>query len=170
MIRIVQAKERNELDEVRKLIHRFVEWHRQRHLQDIALIDSYFDQKAFEEELATLPGKYTPPEGSLLLAYINDEPAGCVALRKIDDLSCEMKRMFVYEQFHGTGVGKALSKHIIEDARSAGYKKMRLDTSIRQKEAQTLYEKMGFNRIEAYYDLPEDLRNWLVFMELDLSI
>ena len=77
-----------QLDQVRELMRTFVDWHRKRHFQDISLIDEYFDSVAFDKELASLPGKYAPPQGKLLLATHNDIPAGCVALREIDSYSC----------------------------------------------------------------------------------
>ena len=159
----------DELDQVRALMRAFVAWHRERHQQDLALIDAYFDAAAFEEELASLPGEYAPPTGQLLLATIDGAPAGCVALREIDAESCEMKRMFVYPEYHGRGVGRALSEAVIDAARTAGYRVMRLDTSIRQAEAQALYRRIGFRSTVPYYDLPEELRRWLVFMELPLQ-
>ena len=157
------------LDQVRALMRAFIDWHRQRHLEDIERIDEYFDAAAFEAELAALPGKYAPPRGCLLLATQDGCPAGCVALREIDVRTCEMKRMFVYTHLHGKGVGRALAQAVIEQARAIGYQSMRLDTSIRQDEAKALYRSLGFRIIEPYYDLPENLRNWLVFMELDLQ-
>lgn len=157
-----------ELDHTRALMRAFVSWHRARHADDIHLIDRYFDAAAFEEELASLPGKYTPPDGALLLAMENDRPAGCVALRRVNDHACEMKRMFVYPEYHGRGVGRALADAVIESARVLGYRSMVLDTSIHQAEAQRLYRRIGFEPIEPYYDLPDDLREWLVFMELRL--
>ena len=59
----------------------FVAWHRERHVEDIALIDRYFDEAEFEAELAGLPGTYASPEGRLFIAYQDGQPAGCVALR-----------------------------------------------------------------------------------------
>jgi len=157
-----------QLDSVRHLIRSFIAWHRERHVEDLALIDSYFDSAAFEQELASLPGSYVAPHGRLLLATFQDEPAGCVALRAIDKEFCEMKRMFVYRRFHGKGVGLALGQRVIESARQSGYRAMRLDTSIRQAEALGLYRRLGFVDIAPYYDLPQSLREWLVFMELKL--
>jgi GNAT superfamily N-acetyltransferase len=95
-------------------------------------------------------------------------PAGCVALRRIDEEACEMKRMFVYEALRGEGVGRALGQAIIDEARGAGYRTMYLDTSIRQHEAQMLYRRLGFLDIGPYYELPPELRDWLVFMKLPL--
>ena len=165
---IAQPTSRAELDAVRQLMRSFIAWHRERHVQDLALIDAYFDTDAFEEELAGLPGHYIAPHGDLLLASLDGEPAGCVALRAIDDDFCEMKRMFVYPRFHGQGVGLALGRQIIESARALGYRGMRLDTSIRQAEATGLYQRLGFRLIEPYYELPQTLRDWLIFMELRL--
>jgi putative acetyltransferase len=157
-----------QLDQVRSLMRSFIAWHRARHREDTHLIDAYFDAGAFEQELASLPGKYVPPHGQLLLATLDGAPAGCVALREIDSSPCEMKRMFVYTQFHGKGVGHALAEAVIKEARALGFRTMRLDTSIRQQEAQRLYQRMGFKTIEPYYELSAELKNWLVFMELVL--
>jgi GNAT superfamily N-acetyltransferase len=157
-----------EVDDVRALMRAFVAWHRERHVEDLTLIDEYFDKNEFEEELASLPGKYTPPDGQLFLARYGDKSAGCVALRRIDGQVCEMKRMFLYPQYHGKGIGMTLGEAIIRDARAAGYAIMRLDTSWRQQEAQALYSKLGFQRIDPYYDCPPALKDWLVFFELRL--
>ena len=167
-IKIIEATNQEHLDHVRNLIKAFVRWHLNRHLEDIEFTNVYFDPKDLEKELASLPGKYSMPAGRLLLAFYNEQPAGCVALKKINDHSCEMKRMFVYPEFHGKGIGYALAKAIIDEAKKIGYSSMKLDTSIRQIEAQKLYQGFGFKNIEAYYELPEMLKNWLVFMELKL--
>ena len=168
MIKILNATTDDQLNHVRDLIRAFVAWHRQRHHEDLALIDQYFDAKAFEEELATLPGKYAPPKGRLQLALYDDQPAGCIALRELDTRICEMKRMFVYPELHGKGIGRALAETLIRDAQTIGYTRMQLDTSVRQVEAQNLYRYLGFKEIAPYYKLPEELKSWLVFMELSL--
>jgi GNAT superfamily N-acetyltransferase len=156
------------LDAVRDLFRAFVGWHRERHSDDLHLIERYFDAAEFEAELAGLPGKYAAPDGSLLLAEWDGEAAGCVAMRRIDADACEMKRMFVYPEQRGRRIGIALAEAIIADARALGYRRMLLDTSIHQVEAQALYRRFGFTTIPPYYDLPEPLRDWLVFMELEL--
>jgi GNAT superfamily N-acetyltransferase len=168
MTEVVQAVTPEQIDATRSLVRAFVRWHRNRHQEDLHLIDAYFDEAAFEDELANLPGKYAPPDGSLLLATYEGQAAGCVALRALEGRTCEMKRMFVYDRFRGKGIGRALVEGVLRDARAAGYDLMRLDTSHRQVEALTLYARYGFVRIEPYYELPDDLRQWLVFMELAL--
>jgi len=169
VVEVLVPNSLEQLDQVRDLMRAFVAWHRQRHVQDRPFIDYYFGADAFEHELRTLPGKFAPPEGALLLARVDAAPAGCVALRRIDARACEMKRMFLYPRFHGQGVGRALGESIIRAGEALGYSVMRLDTSVRQTEAQALYEKLGFRSIEPYYELPRAIRDWLVFMELSLQ-
>ena len=168
MATVSQATTPKQLDDVRSLMRAFVTWHRERHVEDLALIDSYFDEAEWERELSGLPGKYAPPKGSLLVAYHQDRPAGCVALRNLGDDVCEMKRMFIPTELRGLGIGRALADQIIADARKAGYRRMRLDTSRRQTEAMRLYERSGFRKIAPYYPLSDDLKAWLVFFEKDL--
>jgi len=105
VIEVLTPRSLDQLDQVRALIRSFVAWHRGRHVQDLRLIDEYFDAAAFEDELVHLPGKYDEPDGALLLALCDGEAAGCVALRRLDAKVCEMKRMFVYPRFHGRSVG-----------------------------------------------------------------
>lgn len=165
---IVQASTLPELNDVRTLMRDFLAWHRARHVEDIALVNRYFDQRAFDDELAGLPGKYAPPHGSLLVAYQDGHPAGCVALRNLGVGVCEMKRMFVAEGYRELGIGRALTARIIVDAKQAGYRVMRLDTSKRQGEAMRLYERAGFREIAPYYAMPDYLSDWLRFFELEL--
>lgn len=104
----------------------------------------------FDEELKNLPGEYSSPGGFLFLAVYNGHTAGCAALRKIDDEVCEMKRLYVRDEFRGLKIGKALAEKIILSARNAGYKKMRLDTVPFMLEAQSLYKSLGFFEIPSY--------------------
>lgn len=165
---IRQATTRQELDDTRALMRAFVGWHRARHTNDIALIDSYFNEAEFSAELAGLPGKYALPEGSLRLAYLDGKAAGCVALHDLGEGFCEMKRMYVPEEFRGKGVGRGLAEQIIADAKASCYSIMRRDTSHRQTEAMRLYRNVSFLRIEPYYPMQQVLADWLVLFELKL--
>jgi ribosomal protein S18 acetylase RimI-like enzyme len=123
--------------------------------------------QGFDGELAALPGKYAPPAGALLIARdANGAALGCVAMRPLDDPGlCEMKRLYVTPQGRGRGLGKALARAIIDAARAAGHREMRLDTLASMHEAQALYRALGFGEIAPYYESP--IEN-TVFMSLRL--
>jgi GNAT superfamily N-acetyltransferase len=154
---------------VAELMRGFIRWHCDRHASDRAIVDSYFDEDAFEAELASLPGYYAPPEGALLVAENDGRVIGCVGLKGLDQGRCEMKRLFVDTAAHGTGAGQALARAIIGRAKLLGYSRMMLDTGPKQVEAQGLYRKLGFLDCAAYYEMSPELMDWLVFMELDLG-
>lgn len=122
--------------------------------------------QGFDQELADLPGKYAAPSGRLYIADYNNKTAGCIALRpmKVDGV-CEMKRLFVREEFRGRGIGKILVEKIFTEAKEIGYHTMRLDTLQRMETARALYKKLGFSIIPAYYNNPMDE---VVYMELKL--
>src|SRR5687768_15848016 len=100
----------------------------------------------FDDELASLPGDYDP----ILLAYWNGQLAGCVAMHACGDAICEMKRLYVRPDFRRYGVGRALALRIIEEARTRGFRAMRLDTLPSMRKAMQLYESLGFRDIEPY--------------------
>lgn len=112
--------------------------------------------QGFEAELAGLPGAYASPGGALLLAWSADgRPLGCVAVRPMAEASaCEMKRLHTRPEARGAGVGRALAVAAIETARVVGYREIRLDTLADMLAAQSLYRKLGFETIPAYYDTP----------------
>ena len=89
-------------------------------------------------------------------------------MRDMGDGVCEMKRMYVTAESRGKGVARALVARLIDDARAAGHTLMRLDTSMHQHEAMALYEQAGFRAIGPYYDVPDDMRDWLRYYELKL--
>jgi GNAT superfamily N-acetyltransferase len=105
----------------------------------------------FDQELADLPGDYAPPDGRLLLAEFEGQVAGCVALHKLEEGICEMKRLYLRPQFRGKGLGRVLADRIIGEARRIGYRRMRLDTvEPVMKDAVGMYRRIGFREISAY--------------------
>jgi GNAT superfamily N-acetyltransferase len=162
---IAQATGADDLDAVRDLMRRYVGWHYRRHAAHRAMIDRYFDPAAFDAELATLPGRFAPPSGRLLLARVGGTPAGCVALRDLGGGACEMKRMFVAPEFQGRRLGLALGERFLAEAAAAGYRLARLDTGPLQHEAHRLYARLGFRRVEPYYDVDPAMADFLIFME-----
>lgn len=155
MTKILQAKTAAEIAAARELFREYEAW---------LGLDLCF--QGFEAELAALPGKYAPPAGRLLLAYSDDTLAGCIAMREIEAGVCEMKRLFVRDEFRGARIGVALVEKLIADAREIGYEKMRLDTfPPMMGKAVSLYASHGFVEIEPYYENPHD---GVLFMELTL--
>lgn len=112
----------------------------------------------FEVELADLPGEYDAPEGTLLLALVDGEPAGCCALRPLDSADDpnvgEMKRLFVRKAFRRFGLGRQLAEAVLDAARIAGYRSVLLDTLDDMESARALYAELGFVEIPAYYPNP----------------
>ena len=105
----------------------------------------------FDQELANLPGDYSPPHGRLLLAEFEGKLAGCVALHKLENEICEMKRLYLRPQFRGKGLGRALTTRIIAEARHVGYSRLRLDTvESTMQDAVAMYLKLGFRKIDPY--------------------
>lgn len=120
----------------------------------------------FDHELAALPGDYAPPDGRLLLGEFKGELAGCVALHRLDRETCEMKRLYLRPKFRGEGIGRALAERIIAEARTIGYKAMRLDTvEPVMKNAVQLYRDLGFREIAPYRSNPIA---GALYMELEL--
>lgn len=122
--------------------------------------------QSFDQEYASLPGKYAPPRGRLLLAEVDGQPAGCVALRPLETGVCEMKRLYVRPEFRGLKLGRKLAETIINEAKLIGYQAMRLDTiEDKMAAAVALYRALGFHEIGAYTANPVP---GAIFLEIDL--
>ena len=154
MYQIIPATTPEHIAEVRELFLEYAQW---------VQVNLCF--QGFQEEVASLPGKYAPPQGAILLAVDGDAVVGCVALRPLEGNVCEMKRLYVRPAAQGQHVGERLVNAIIEEARRLGYDTMRLDTlPDRMHKAIAIYQRAGFREIAPYYENPYQV----LFMELDL--
>ncbi len=154
-MQIVPAASAQEIDAIRGLFREYA-----------ASLPIKLDYQGFAVELASLPGKYASPGGRLLLAIDAGAVVGCAALRPFEGEVCEMKRLYVRPGCQGRGLGRALARRVVDEARAAGYRRMVLDTLASMRGAIGLYESLGFVRRPAYYPTPiADT----VFMELALA-
>ncbi len=155
-IEIIQAETFEQIGQARTLFREYEAWF------GLKLCFQNFD-----EEVENLPGKYAKPDGRLFLALADEKLAGCIALRKLEANICEMKRLFVREDFRGAGIGKILIEKLIAEAREIGYEKMRLDTyPPKMSKAVALYKSYGFYEIKPYYHNPY---GDTLFMEADIK-
>lgn len=145
MIRLEHITEANaELETVRQL---FLDYQQE--------LNADLCFQSFEAELKDPLKKYGPPTGSLLLAYYQDQPAGCIALQPLPEAGvCEMKRLYVVPIFRKFGIGRKLVQAILDDAKALGYHTMKLDTLDRLQPAIQLYKAFGFTDASAYYANP----------------
>jgi len=129
-------------------------------------IEKYLEMQNYDSELEHLGDKYGLPNGRLYIVKVDNEVAGCIGLRKIDNESCEMKRLYVRPIFRGYNIANKLVKTVIEDAKRIGYKRMLLDTLPFLEGAIHLYKKFGFYQIPSYNNCPI---NTATYMRLDLD-
>ncbi len=160
MLTIYPAKTNEDFEIVKGLLEEYVvTWFEDDgpvHLKEV---------EAHKQQMNNLGKYFGPPDGCLLIAQYKEEYAGCVALRKLGEGTCEMKRLYVRPEFRGRKIGRNLAKSVIEQARKIGYEGMRIHTISALKEANGLYESLGFSKIDLYEDTP---REDAVFMELKL--
>lgn len=127
--------------------------------------EKYLELQNYDSELEHLKDKYGLPDGRLYVVKVENEVAGCIGLRKINDENCEMKRLYVRHKFRGHKIAEKLVEILIDDAKKIGYKNMLLDTLPFLEGAIHLYKKFGFYEIESYNNSPIDTS---IYMKLDL--
>ncbi|MDH3692129.1 MAG: GNAT family N-acetyltransferase [Gammaproteobacteria bacterium] len=153
-VRLIRAQSAENWEQAKVLVNEYAD-----------SLEFDLDFQDFETEIEVLHKEYGPPAGCFLLAVQDANTVGCVALRRLDRQSCEMKRLYVRSQHRGRGTGHLLAQAIIEVARELGYKRMRLDTVPSMQSAQALYTSLGFGPIDPYRYNPIPGTQ---FMELEL--
>lgn len=108
------------------------------------------EYQGFSAELQNLPGVYQPPTGALFIARVDGKEAGCVAVRRLDERTCEMKRLYVRPAHRGSGIGPLLVAKALAAARTLGCDDIWLDTLASMTAAHRLYLSMGFREIPSY--------------------
>ena len=152
----------DELEDVRVLLGEYKGW-----LEDHSRAAGVPEQivrtgaERFAREIQSLPGDYGPPGGALLLARYVSTPIGCAAVRRVDSGSAELKRLFVRSGFRGRHVGESLTQAALQTAEQLGYERIVLDTMPTMTAAISLYRRMGFQSIPAYW--PNPLQGALFF-------
>jgi ribosomal protein S18 acetylase RimI-like enzyme len=145
-----------EIAGAKRLIVEYIQWLN----QDLSF-------QNIDDELNNFPEKYQEPAGAFFIAKKNDEIVGTVGMNKLENKICEMKRLFVNDNYKGNGIGKKLVEIIIEEAKNKKYEKMRLDTLNTMDAALGIYYKNNFYRIESYYNNPAD---GVVYLERVLDL
>jgi GNAT superfamily N-acetyltransferase len=92
----------------------------------------------------------SPPGGSFIVGYADDVPICCGGVKRLDDETCEIKKMYVVPERRGTGVARLLLHALEAKARELGYVTARLDTGPKQTSARGLYENEGYVAIEDF--------------------
>ncbi len=154
-LRIIADPADPALDSVRQFFRNYAGW---------LGVDLSF--QGFAEEMASLPGCYSPPQGRLWCAELDGKPVGCVGIRPFSDGVCEMKRLYVEPEARGHGAGHALALAGIRAAKELGYRRILLDTMPAMRMAVKLYRELGFKEAPAYYNTPIE---GTIFLSLDLE-
>lgn len=125
-VRIVEAESASEFRSAARMMREFLSWVRESYADSPQMIDAYFDASTWDQDLATLNREYAAPKGVILLVFYEKTLAGCVAVRKIDSYTCEMKRLYVRGEFQQFGIGRRVCKRLLQYAKDQGFRDMRL--------------------------------------------
>jgi carbonic anhydrase len=157
VLRTLSATDTEALEQVRRYFRNYAAW--------LGVDLSY---QNFDQEMASLPGAYSAPEGRLFFAEVDGRPAGCVGVRPLSGSEgvCELKRLYVTPEERGQGIGAALVLAAINAAKEIGYRKLMLDTLPNMRMAVKLYRELGFTEAPAYYQTPVE---GTMFLALDLE-
>ncbi len=148
-------------DEIKSLFTEYTQYL----VENDSKFKEYLEIQKYDNEIDNLEDKYGMPWGRLYIAFYENQVAGCIALRKLNETECEMKRLYVKPEFRNKGIAKMLVEKVVSDSKEIGYSSMLLDTLPFLQTAIKMYRKMGFYEIGCYNDSPLDST---IYMKLDL--
>ena len=169
VVEIRDVKLPNDIDFVRKLWTDYLTWGND-NMQQLYGVHPHNPKEQVEQD-SKMIDKFLPPNGRLILAFIDGKSCGIGCLKSINEEIGEIKRMYVDPSFRKIGAGRAILQSLLNAAKEAGYKKVRLDSPIFMEVAHSLYRSVGFKEIPVYeeVEIPEAFRQYLLFMEIDLT-
>ncbi len=167
-IEIRDAKLPNDIGCIKQLWTDYLTWGNDK-MQLLYGVHPHNPEEAVEQDIQMID-KFLPPNGRLVLAFIDNKACGIGCLKSINDEIGEIKRMYVDPSFRKIGAGRAILQGLLNAAKESGYKKVRLDSPKFMEAAHSLYRSFGFKDIPVYeeVEIPEEFRQYLLFMEIDL--
>lgn len=168
-IEIRDAKLPDDLDFIQQLWTDYLTWGNNK-MQELYGVHPHNPSEAVAEDIKNI-AKFLPPNGRLILAFIDGNAYGIGCLKSINSEIGEIKRMYVDPNFRNIGAGRAILQGLLNAAKESGYQKVRLDSPKFMEAAHSLYRSFGFTAIPVYdeVEIPEEFREYLLFMEIDLS-
>ena len=168
-IEIRDATLPDDIDCIKKLWTDYLTWGNDK-MQMLYGVHPHDPAEAVKEDIKNI-NKFLPPNGRIILAFIDENPCGIGCLKSINGEIGEIKRMYVDSSFRQIGAGRAILHGLINAAKETNYKKLRLDSPKFMEAAHSLYRSVGFKDISVYeeVEIPKEFRQYLLFMELDLS-
>lgn len=168
VIEIRDARLPNDIDFIKKLWTDYLTWGNDK-MQMLYGVHPHNPEEAVREDIKNID-KFLPPNGRLIMAFIDEEACGIGCLKSINEEIGEVKRMYVDPSFRQIGAGRAILKDLLNAAKETGYKKVRLDSPKFMEAAHSLYRSIGFKDIEPYpeMEIPQEFKDYLLFMEIDL--
>ncbi|MRS12978.1 MAG: N-acetyltransferase [Actinobacteria bacterium] len=141
-ISLVEPTDASGIAAIRGLLHLYLDW-----------LGPLVCSSTLPGEIASLPEPYASPEGALFIARDEQGTAlGCVGIRASEHDACEIKRLYVREDARRQGIGKALVRAAMDQARALGYREMRLTTLPDEMPGvQAMYRSLGFEDAEPYH-------------------
>ena len=168
MLTIIQAQTPEHIQQFQDLVTEYKSWDIEMSGK-MGLSEDVLLEFGYQGGADDLVAEFAPPNGRLFLASLDGQVVGCAGLRRFSPEIAEMKRVYVRPAFRGKGWGRALVEAVIASARLIGYWKLRLETATFMEGAQALYRSLGFDLIEPYREIPDEMKPLGVFMELNLK-